>query len=334
MAIAAPTPISALVHSSTLVTAGLYLMLRFRILFVSFPILSDVMVLVCIFTSLYAGLNSLFETDLKKLIALSTLSHLGFIGLSLFLGFIGLSLFHLLTHALFKRLLFIVIGDIMTNLNHSQDIRFLSSGIVYTPASSFIMSLSLLNLLGAPSLCGFFSKDLILESLHYSNARFFVVLVCYTNVIFTYFYTLQFFFFFFQSPKVVPLQLAHKPLLFHSNALFLFALFSLPFPFLFLSMIAPAVIFVSLPLAIKLAPLALSLVMLCSLFLFLTQPVYKSPFLYCFFGGMSGLTALFLPLRSSFYHSVAFKLVRSSESGVFNYFTNNLAFRIVLSVSF
>jgi len=333
LAMAAPTPISALVHSSTLVTAGLYLMLRFRILFMSFPVLRDIMILVCIFTSLYAGLNALFETDLKKLIALSTLSHLGFIGLSLFLGFIGLSLFHLLTHALFKRLLFMVMGDIMTNLNHSQDIRFLSSGVLYTPASSFIISLSLLNLLGAPSLCGFFSKDIILESLHYSNVRLFVVFVCYTNVIFTYFYTLQFLFFFFQSSKAIPLQLVHKPLLFHSNALFAFALFSLPFSFLFLSIVSPTIMFVSLPLMIKLAPLTLSLVILFSLFLLLTQPVRKSPFLYYFFGGMSGLTLVFLPFTSSLYHSVAFNLVRSSERGVFNYLANNLASHVVLSVS-
>jgi len=288
---------------------------------------------VCIFTSLYAGLNALFETDLKKLIALSTLSHLGFIGLSLFLGFIGLSLFHLLTHALFKRLLFMVMGDIITNLNHSQDIRFLSSGVLYTPASSFIMSLSLLNLLGAPSLCGFFSKDLILESLHYSNVRLFVVFICYINVIFTYFYTLQFLFFFFQSSKVVPLQLVHKPLLFHTNALFMFALFSLPFSFLFITMVIPSIMFVSLPLAIKLAPLTLSLVMLTSLFLLLIQPVRKSPFFYYFFGGMSGLTPVFLPLISSFYHSVAFNLIRSPERGVFNYLTNSLTSNVVLSVS-
>jgi len=127
MAIAAPTPISALVHSSTLVTAGLYLIIRFSSFIYSSYSLLVVLLVLRIFTSFYAGMNTIFETDLKKLIALSTLSHLGFIGIAYSAGLIHLSFFHMLTHALFKSLLFITIGDIIINLNHSQDIRYLSS---------------------------------------------------------------------------------------------------------------------------------------------------------------------------------------------------------------
>ena len=128
MAMAAPTPISALVHSSTLVTSGLYLMMRFSLYLYGSSSIMIIMVVLCLFTSFYAGINTLFERDLKKLIALSTLSHLGFIGLSFSLGLLHLAYFHMLTHALFKSLLFMTIGDIMINLSHSQDIRYLSSG--------------------------------------------------------------------------------------------------------------------------------------------------------------------------------------------------------------
>jgi NADH-ubiquinone oxidoreductase chain 5 len=170
MAMAAPTPISALVHSSTLVTAGLYLMIRFSYLLYSSPDIIKYLFVARIFTSFYAGINTIFEVDLKKLIALSTLSHLGFIGMAFSIGMLYLRFFHLLVHALFKSLLFMTIGDIMINLNHAQDARYLSGGYFITPFSVFLIRVSLLNLLGLPSLSGFFSKDLVLETMSYSNA--------------------------------------------------------------------------------------------------------------------------------------------------------------------
>lgn len=170
LAIAAPTPISALVHSSTLVTAGLYFIMRFHYILYSSPQVMQYLFLARIFTSFYAGINTIFEVDLKKLIALSTLSHLGFIGIAFSIGLLHLRFFHLLVHALFKSLLFMTMGDIIINLNHAQDARYLSGGYFITPFSVFIMSVSLLNLLGMPSLRGFFSKDLVLETISYSNA--------------------------------------------------------------------------------------------------------------------------------------------------------------------
>lgn len=111
VAIRAPTPISALVHSSTLVTAGLYLIIRFEsFIFLNSPLITLFLIL-SLFTSLYAGICSVFESDLKKLVALSTLSHLGFIGIALGIGCTSLAFFHLLVHALFKSLLFIGVGD-------------------------------------------------------------------------------------------------------------------------------------------------------------------------------------------------------------------------------
>jgi len=195
IAIAAPTPISALVHSSTLVTAGLYLIMRFSYLFYSTPEVIKLLLLVSIFTSFYAGLNTVFEIDMKKLIALSTLRHLGFIAIAFSAGLLHLRFFHLLVHALFKSLLFITMGDIMINMNHSQDIRYLSKGSVYTPFSSIIINVSILNLLGVPNMRGYFSKDLVLERINFNNSSIFVIAVMYMNVVFTYYYSYKLFFF-------------------------------------------------------------------------------------------------------------------------------------------
>jgi len=164
---AAPTPISALVHSSTLVTAGLYLMLRFSYLL---PLtFQNVMLVVSIFTSFYAGLTVLCEQDFKKIVALSTLSHLGFISMAIFSGALNLAYYHLLAHALFKSLLFIGVGEFILILSHNQDKRAISSGFSLAPASSFMIIVSLYGLLGFPFVSGFYSKDFVLERLGYSN---------------------------------------------------------------------------------------------------------------------------------------------------------------------
>jgi NADH-ubiquinone oxidoreductase chain 5 len=133
LAIAAPTPISALVHSSTLVTAGLYLSMRFSFLLYSSSTLISFFLIVSVFTSFYAGLNAIFETDIKKLIALSTLSHLGFIGMAFSCGLLYLSFFHLIIHALFKSVLFISIFLLAHSLS------LINSAIV--PSSSSISSI-------------------------------------------------------------------------------------------------------------------------------------------------------------------------------------------------
>jgi len=169
--------------------------MRFSYLFYSTPEVIKLLLLVSIFTSFYAGLNTVFEIDMKKLIALSTLRHLGFIAIAFSAGLLHLRFFHLLVHALFKSLLFITMGDIMINMNHSQDIRYLSKGSVYTPFSSIIINVSILNLLGVPNMRGYFSKDLVLERINFNNSSIFVIAVMYMNVVFTYYYSYKLFFF-------------------------------------------------------------------------------------------------------------------------------------------
>lgn len=162
-AIAAPTPVRALVHSSTLVTAGVYLLIRFNPLLINFYWRRKLLVFIGAATSLIAGLRANFERDLKKIVALSTLSQLGIIIFTLSLGFSNLAFFHLLTHASFKALLFICRGKVIHESNGGQDTRKIG-GIVYrTPIIRICLNLSNLALIGFPFIAGFYSKDRLIE---------------------------------------------------------------------------------------------------------------------------------------------------------------------------
>nr|UOU85377.1 NADH dehydrogenase subunit 5 [Rhamphomyia physoprocta] len=169
-AMAAPTPVSALVHSSTLVTAGVYLLIRFNILLVD-SYVGQFLLLFSGLTMFMAGLGANFEFDLKKIIALSTLSQLGLMMSILSMGFYKLAFFHLLTHALFKALLFMCAGSIIHNMNNNQDIRLMGGLSMHMPLTSSCLNVANLALCGMPFLAGFYSKDLILEivSLSYIN---------------------------------------------------------------------------------------------------------------------------------------------------------------------
>nr|UZH35968.1 NADH dehydrogenase subunit 5 [Xizicus fascipes] len=169
-AMAAPTPVSALVHSSTLVTAGVYLLIRFNAV-ISESSLGKFLLLISGLTMFMAGLGANFEYDLKKIIALSTLSQLGLMMSILSMGFPKLAFFHLLTHALFKALLFMCAGSVIHNMSNSQDIRFMGGLCVQMPLTVICFNVSNLALCGMPFLAGFYSKDLILEvvSLSYLN---------------------------------------------------------------------------------------------------------------------------------------------------------------------
>lgn len=323
LAIAAPTPISALVHSSTLVTAGLYLIIRFSYLLYSSYFLIKLLLILSLFTSFYAGINAIFEKDLKKIIALSTLSHLGFIGIAFSVGLLQLAFFHILTHALFKSLLFMTMGDIIINLNHSQDIRYLSSGILYTPISCLVMYVSILNLLGIPNLRGYFSKDLVLEIINYSNISFLVIIVLFLNVFFTYYYTYQLFFYSFQPLKVYPYQNFHPPMLVHTIGLFLIACSTLLFGYFFMSHIYYTLIFYPIPSLIKSLPIIIN--GLIFMVLFLNSKLFTSnhPIINYYFSNMMYLSNIILTARSNAYYNLGFILVKTVEIGLLNFSFNN-----------
>nr|YP_010432112.1 NADH dehydrogenase subunit 5 [Winthemia sumatrana]USW04709.1 NADH dehydrogenase subunit 5 [Winthemia sumatrana] len=171
-AMAAPTPVSALVHSSTLVTAGVYLLIRFNIV-LSSSWMGNLLLLLASLTMFMSGLGANYEFDLKKIIALSTLSQLGLMMSILSMGYYKLAFFHLLTHALFKALLFMCAGAIIHNMNNNQDIRFMGSLSLMMPLTSSCFNVANLALCGMPFLAGFYSKDLILEMVSLSYINFF-----------------------------------------------------------------------------------------------------------------------------------------------------------------
>nr|QWY25605.1 NADH dehydrogenase subunit 5 [Nerita undata] len=167
-AMAAPTPVSALVHSSTLVTAGIFILVRFYYLLAAWPLFNFLALFIGTITLLMAGIGANHEHDLKKIIALSTLSQLGVMMLSLGLGAWNLTLFHLYTHALFKALLFLCAGAIIHNNSNVQDIRSFGALAPQMPLTITCLNIANLALCGAPFLSGFYSKDLILETCLYS----------------------------------------------------------------------------------------------------------------------------------------------------------------------
>ncbi len=322
LAIAAPTPISALVHSSTLVTAGLYLIMRYSYLLYRSYFLIKLLLVLSLFTSFYAGINSIFEKDIKKLIALSTLSHLGFIGIAFSVGLLQLAFFHLLTHALFKSLLFITIGDIIINLNHSQDIRYLSSGMSYTPMSCIVMYVSLLNLLGIPNVRGYFSKDLVLEIINYSNVSLLAILIVFLNVFFTYYYTYQLFFYSFQPIKVSPYQTFHSPMVIHSLCLLTIRMSTLAFGFFYLSHICYLIVFLPIPSLLKMLPFMINTTVFILLYLNGKMFTSNRPLLNFYFSNMIFLSNVIITMSSNAYYNIRFILVKSTEIGLFNFYLN------------
>lgn len=160
---AAPTPVSALVHSSTLVTAGVYLLYRFYPFIRTWKDFKPILIIVATITILIARARAIAECDIKKIIALSTLRQVAIIIFTLRLGLPEIAFFHLITHALFKALLFICAGNIIDIHHHSQDLRQIGNVSTQLPVITTAISIANIALCGAPFLAGFYSKDLIIE---------------------------------------------------------------------------------------------------------------------------------------------------------------------------
>nr|YP_010460084.1 NADH dehydrogenase subunit 5 [Hierodula zhangi]UUC04284.1 NADH dehydrogenase subunit 5 [Hierodula zhangi] len=192
-AMAAPTPVSALVHSSTLVTAGVYLLIRFSKVFPNW--LLNFLLVISILTMFMSGLGANFEYDLKKIIALSTLSQLGLMMSILSMGFADLAFFHLLTHALFKALLFMCAGMVIHNVKNFQDIRFMGNLSIFMPLTSACFMISNFALCGMPFLAGFYSKDMILELISMSNLNMFMYFMYFFSTGLTVCYSFRLFYY-------------------------------------------------------------------------------------------------------------------------------------------
>nr|URX53339.1 NADH dehydrogenase subunit 5 [Kalotermes approximatus] len=194
-AMAAPTPVSALVHSSTLVTAGVYLLIRFSSAFDGW--LGTFLLLFSGLTMFMAGLGANFEFDLSSIIALSTLSQLGLMVGAVSIGFVGLAFFHLLTHALFKALLFMCAGVIIHTMSDSQDIRFMGGLSFQMPFTTVCLGVSSFALCGMPFLAGFYSSDLILDMVSFSYINFVGFLLFFVSTGLTVCYSFRLFYYVF-----------------------------------------------------------------------------------------------------------------------------------------
>ena len=200
IAMAAPTPISALVHSSTLVTAGVYLLLRFYYYFAWDYAACDSLLFISCITIIIAGMAGANEYDLKKIIAYSTLRQLGLIIYSVSAGIPLLTYYHLLVHAIFKSVIFLSAGMILIAYNHNQDIRFLSGRIYYIPLNTSVFIISNLSLCAFPFMAGFYRKDFILHVsiIWYFNYITYCILIIATGL--TSYYSFRAVYYILMSP--------------------------------------------------------------------------------------------------------------------------------------
>jgi NADH-quinone oxidoreductase subunit L len=164
-----PTPISALIHAATMVTAGIFMVARMSPLFeLSDTALSFILVIGAI-TALFMGFLGIIQNDIKRVVAYSTLSQLGYMTVALGASAYSVAVFHLMTHAFFKALLFLGAGSVIMGMHHNQDIRWMGGVRKYMPITWITSLLGSLALIGTPLFAGFYSKDSIIEAVHESQ---------------------------------------------------------------------------------------------------------------------------------------------------------------------
>jgi len=190
-AIAAPTPVRALVHSSTLVTAGVFLLIRFYPYLSKILWFNEIILVIASITIFIAGVSALVERDIKKIVALSTLSQLGVIMSAIGLGFPFLAYFHIVTHALFKALLFVCVGTLINLHHHSQDLRVIGNLSIQMPLTITCLNIANMALCGLPFLSGFYSKDLIIEIILFRSYRYIVIIIFILATIITAAYSIR-----------------------------------------------------------------------------------------------------------------------------------------------
>ena len=198
-----PTPISALIHAATMVTAGIFMVARMSPLFeLSDTALTFVMVIGTI-TALFMGFLGIIQNDIKRVVAYSTLSQLGYMTVALGASAYSVAVFHLMTHAFFKALLFLGAGSVIIGMHHDQDIRNMGGLRKYMPITWITSLLGSLALIGTPFFAGFYSKDSIIEAIHASNLGFapFAYWALIIGVFVTAFYSFRMYFLVFHGKE-------------------------------------------------------------------------------------------------------------------------------------
>ena len=164
-----PTPISALIHAATMVTAGIFMVARFSPLFEQSEAALSFVLVVGATTALFMGFLGIVNNDIKRVVAYSTLSQLGYMTVALGASAYGAAIFHLMTHAFFKALLFLAAGSVIIGMHHEQDMRKMGGLAKVMPITAATCWIGALALIGTPFLSGFYSKDFIIEAVHESN---------------------------------------------------------------------------------------------------------------------------------------------------------------------
>jgi NADH-quinone oxidoreductase subunit L len=164
-----PTPISALIHAATMVTAGIFMVARMSPLFELSETALAVVLVIGAITAFFMGLLGIVQNDIKRVVAYSTLSQLGYMTVALGASAYSAAIFHLMTHAFFKALLFLGAGSVIIAMHHEQDIRKMGGLRKYMPITYWTALIGTLALIGFPGTAGFFSKDLLIEAVHESH---------------------------------------------------------------------------------------------------------------------------------------------------------------------
>ncbi|MPS28482.1 MAG: NADH-quinone oxidoreductase subunit L [Alcaligenaceae bacterium] len=206
-----PTPISALIHAATMVTAGIFMVARFSPLFELSPTALSFIIVIGAITALFMGFLGIIQNDIKRVVAYSTLSQLGYMTVALGASAYSVAIFHLMTHAFFKALLFLAAGSVIIGMHHDQDIRNMGGLRKYMPITWITFLLGSLALIGTPFFAGFYSKENIIEAAKLSHVwgsgfAYFAVLA---GVFVTAFYSFRLYFLVFHGKERFDTSGAH-----------------------------------------------------------------------------------------------------------------------------
>jgi NADH-quinone oxidoreductase subunit L len=209
-----PTPVSALIHAATMVTAGVYLIARCHVLYELAPFTMYLIATVGVVTAIFAGSMAMVQYDIKRVIAYSTMSQLGFMFLAVGLGMYSIAMFHLMTHAFFKALLFLSAGSVIHGLNEEQDIRKMGGLRHSMPITHITFLIGSLALAGFPLTSGFFSKEAILiNSYHADMGNIVFWAMAILGAIMTGFYIFRVYFYVFSGQPRTDVNAHESPLI-------------------------------------------------------------------------------------------------------------------------
>ena len=198
-----PTPISALIHAATMVTAGIFMVARMSPLFEFSDTALNLVLVIGAITALFMGLLGVIQNDIKRVVAYSTLSQLGYMTVALGASAYSVAVFHLMTHAFFKALLFLAAGSVIIGMHHDQDIRNMGGLRKYMPITWITSLLGSMALVAVPFFAGFYSKDSIIEAVHFSNlpGSGFAYFAVTFSVFVTALYSFRMYFLVFHGPE-------------------------------------------------------------------------------------------------------------------------------------